>query len=44
MISADSNGLVFSVIGTDMKEITDHLLDKWGAGEISRTIGLDLKA
>lgn len=44
MISADSNGLVFSVIGTDMKEITDHLLDKWGAGEISGTIGLDLKA
>lgn len=44
MISADSNGLVFSVIGTDMKEITDHLLDKWGAGEISGTVGLDLKA
>lgn len=44
MISADSNGLVFSVIGTDMKEITDQLLDKWGAGEISGTIGLDLKA
>ena len=44
MILADSNEPAVSVIGRDMKEITDHLLDKWVAGEISGTIGFDLKA
>jgi hypothetical protein len=37
-------GRKYSVIGRDMREITDQFLEKWGAGEISGTIGLDLKA
>ena len=40
----DNNEPAVSVIGRDMREITDQLLEKWGAGEISGTIGLDLKA
>lgn len=44
MISDDNNEPEVSVIGRDMREITDQFLEKWGAGEISGTIGLDLKA